>query len=619
MCGIVAIYAYHPSAPAVSRAECLSIRDHMARRGPDGADAWFDGTGRVAMGHRRLAIIDVNSRSDQPMRSAQDRTAIVFNGEIYNYRALRGALNDVAWRTSGDTEVLLTLLARDGEAALPRLRGMYAFAFFDAQRHALLLARDPYGIKPLYVADDGWTLRVASSVRALLAGGQVSRRPEPAAQVGFLLSGSVPEPFTHYQQIRALPPGGAQWYDESGPLIPKVWAQLGSAYAQPERTVDIAAELESSVAQHLEADVPVAVFLSAGIDSSALLAMMRSHQQQQIQAITLGFADFAGSAQDETPLAGDVARHYGAAHQVRKVTFSEFEADLEAFLGQMDQPTIDGWNSWFVAKAAHEQGIKVALSGLGGDELFGGYPSFRELPRAHKWLSLPAQLPVLPRLWRQLSAPFLNGSGRRSPKFASLFELASSWAGLYQLRRGLFMPHELAGLLPPDVVRDGLARLAESAPAQRELSCTPDNDYARVAVLESSLYMRNQLLRDTDWASMAHSLEVRVPLVDWALLNALAAKLMRSPVDGKRALALAPKRALPASVVNRPKTGFTTPIGDWISRSAALSDAYEKLPARARDWHWSRRYALVLLQQFDFDFRVPERPWHERALQVSTR
>ena len=236
MCGIAGIYAYHYAANAVDRAELRRIRDHMAARGPDGLGEWYSQDERVGFGHRRLTIIDLSERGAQPMMSADGKLVVTFNGEIYNYRQLRASLEarGCVFRTQTDTEVLLHLYAEKGEAMVNDLRGMFAFGLWDAEKNALLLARDPYGIKPLYYADDGWTLRFASQVKALLAGGKVSRNPEPAGWVGFCLFGSVPEPFTTYQEIRALPAGSTLWVDRVGTRETKQYFSIADTYCRAE-------------------------------------------------------------------------------------------------------------------------------------------------------------------------------------------------------------------------------------------------------------------------------------------------------------------------------------------------------------------------------------------------
>ena len=236
MCGIAGIYAYHCAADGVDRAELTRIRDHMAARGPDGSGAWLSQDGRVGFGHRRLSIIDLSDRAAQPMESADGKLVVTFNGEIYNYKALRAQLEAVGcvFRTQSDTEVLLHLYAAKGAAMVHDLRGMFAFGIWDLEKCGLLLARDPYGIKPLYYADNGHTLRFASQVKALIAGGKVSKDPEPAGWVGFHIFGSVPEPFTIYREIRTLPAGSTVWVDSHGASEPARYFSIAEVYTRAE-------------------------------------------------------------------------------------------------------------------------------------------------------------------------------------------------------------------------------------------------------------------------------------------------------------------------------------------------------------------------------------------------
>ena len=255
-----------------------------------------------------------------------------------------------------------------------------------------------------------------------------------------------------------------------------------------------------SVRAHLLADVEVGVFLSAGIDSGALLGLMRDAGHQQTRAITLAFEEFCGTAEDEAPLAERVAEHYGARHFVRRVSEREFMDDLPAILAAMDQPSIDGVNTWFVAKAAREAGLKVAISGLGGDELLAGYPSFVDVSRWHRRFGPLAMVPGLGRLTRSLIERVKPGLARARPKMMGVLEYASTWSGAYLLRRGLFLPYELDQIMDPDIAREGLRRLRPLHRLAATLTPDPGSDVARVCVLESSHYLRNQLLRDTDWA-----------------------------------------------------------------------------------------------------------------------
>jgi asparagine synthase (glutamine-hydrolysing) len=643
MCGIAGIYAHHPAAGAVERGEMRLIRDHMRARGPDGKGEWYSDDGRLALGHRRLAIIDLSERGAQPMVSADGSLAVTFNGEIYNYRALRDGLEarGRSFRSDSDTEVLLHLYAEKGEAMVHELRGMFAFGLWDRDKGALLLARDPFGVKPLYYADDGTTLRFASQVKALIAGGGVSTDPEPAGIVGFYLFGSVPEPYTLYEQVRSVPAGSLLRVDGLGPGEPRpyfsvarVWRRAEQASPGPpeERREAVREALLDSVRHHMVADVPIGAFLSAGIDSGALLGLMSETLSapaarrrgrgggaaDALQTITLAFEEYRGTHDDESPIAAEVAARYGARQSTRFVSQSELAADLPRILEAMDQPTIDGINTWFVSKAAREAGLKVAVSGLGGDELFGGYPSFRDVPRWARLLWLPGRVPGLGRLAEQVQGSIAPLFSSVNPKAAGLLRYGGSYPGAYLLKRGLFLPHELPLLLDPDLARDGLSRLdplaligaaMSSSPAsgrgaprrdEARQGFGPKTAFGRVAALESALYMRNQLLRDTDWSSMAHSLEVRVPLVDAWLARDVARWLLRPLTPNrKHLLASSPENPLPGSVLKRRGSSFTTPIDRW-QKIEEGTQAWRRSSLLVRgSCPWARRWAYSVASGFE--------------------
>ncbi|MEI9805541.1 MAG: asparagine synthase (glutamine-hydrolyzing) [Pseudolabrys sp.] len=602
MCGIAGIYAYHYASNSIDRNELLAMRDHMVTRGPDGFGLWLDPAERVGFGHRRLAIIDLSDNGLQPMQTDDGSIVVTFNGEIYNYRELRNRLisKGFKFRTQSDTEVLLHLYADRGADMVGDLRGMFAFAIWDAKKRTVLLARDPLGIKPLYYSDDGWTFRFASQVKALLAGGKISRDPDAAGVVGFYLFGSVPEPFTSFRSIRAVPAGTTVLVGRTGPAAPRRYHSIASTYCEGEQgqapgaSPDYIREaLKDSVRSHLVADVPVGAFLSAGIDSGALVGLMRDVGAVDIQTITIGFEEFRGKNEDETTIAQEVAALYGTRHTSRVVTRSEFEADLPLIIQAMDQPSIDGVNTWFVSKAARELGLKVAISGLGGDELFGGYPSFRDIPRWVRLFSAPSHIPLLGAMARRLTEPLASHLGLNR-KAASMLEFGGSYAGAYLLKRGLYLPWELEQVLDRGTVREGLRRLAPLRLISETIEPRPRSAFARVATLESSLYMRNQLLRDTDWASMAHSLEVRVPLVDSVLLGQMA-KLADRPIN-KASLANAPLGPLPQAVVSRAKTGFTTPVRSWMH---SVIKKVERVPrsAAVAETSWAREWSRFIGRQ----------------------
>lgn len=592
MCGINGIFAFAGDTRP-DRAELLATREAMRARGPDGAGAWFSPNHGLALGHRRLSILDLAERSNQPMISSCGRFAVVFNGEIYNYPALRAELeaDGCVLRTTSDTEVLLHLYARRGAQMVHALRGMFAFAIWDDAAGTLFLARDPYGIKPLYYACTGTTFRFASQVKALLAGGAIATEPDPAGVVGFFLWGHVPEPFTCYRAIRALPAGHTLLVTADGVGSPQLYASIASAFAEgaarPAPSTDIEhmikAAVRDSAAAHLLADVEVGLFLSAGVDSGALLGLMRDVGQHRIRAITLAYDEFRGTPADEAPLAATVAQAYGADHIVRRVGRAEFEADLPLIFAAMDQPSVDGINVWFASKAAREVGLKVVLCGAGGDEILAGYASFVTIPRTVRLAGPLAAVPGLGqgarRIVRGLKLALDN------PKLAGALEFGRSYPAAYLLRRGMHLPFELSDILAPDLIREGLAHLDPLARIAASLQPEPANPLSKVAALESANYLRAQLLRDADWAGMAHNIEVRTPLVDYTLLRAVASAVPSLTAGrGKRALAQAPSLPLPEAVVNRPKTGFGVPTRAWTTASTAQMPIGARLTSR----HWSR-------------------------------
>jgi asparagine synthase (glutamine-hydrolysing) len=582
MCGIAGIFAYGVGAPPVDERELLAVRDAMARRGPDGARAWFSPDRRVGLGHRRLAIIDLSESGAQPMAydppdappsPAGHRYVITFNGEIYNYRELRTRLEaeGETFASRSDTEVILHLYHRHGAQAVRLLRGMYAFALWDRERRGVLLARDPFGIKPLYYADDGATLRFASQVKALLAGGAIDPAPEPAGHAGFFLFGSVPEPFTLHRAVKGLPAGSMLWIDAEGTqrldhFFETTQVLAATPGAPPPSAEELRAALLDSVRAHLVADVPVGVFLSSGLDSATIAALAAEAGSGELVTMTLAFDEFAGTPFDEAPLAEEVARGLGSRHRTVRVTGADFRRRLPDVLTAMDQPSIDGVNVYFVAEAAAGLGLKVALSGLGGDEMFAGYDVFRQVPRLVNAVRPVARPRLIGWLLRRLAAPLLGRVA--SPKHAGLLEYGGTYGGAYLLKRGLFMPWELPQVMDPDLARAGLDALQ---PLARLDGCHAPLAGARpkVTALETAWYMRNQLLRDADWAGMAHSLEIRVPLVDEALFRRLAPSLGHPRAPGKRAMAATPARALPAAVLDRPKTGFAVPVREWLAGETA--------------------------------------------------
>lgn len=590
MCGVAGIFGYADKAPAVSLPELRDIRDRMAVRGPDGSGEWFSAGSNIALAHRRLSVIDLSENASQPMASSDGQYVISFNGEIYNYKSLRERLEKegVVFKSSSDTEVILELYRKEGVKMLNSLRGMFAFLLWDSVEKKLLAARDPYGIKPLYYADDGYSFYAASSVKALLQSPRISKNLSAGGITGFLSWGSVPEPFTLYEAIRQLPAGACLevFSDKPNRMTSyfSVSAQFNSSGLEKYTPSSVYEALLDSVKHHFVADVPVAIFLSSGLDSSVILALAADAGFSGIKTVTLAFEEFQGSEQDESLQAARFAAKAGFEHHIHTVTRSDFENELPKILDLMDQPSIDGINTYFVSRAAHRLGLKVALSGLGGDELFGGYPSFQDVPA---WAAK-----MRPLQWARFVEPFFRLAVKsllpHQPKAAGMLAFGGTIPGTYYLKRGLFMPWEIEEILGREFAAVGFGELKLLTRLGDMLLPDPAKDFSRVAVLESCQYMRNQLLRDADWAGMAHSVEIRTPFVDSFLLKRLAPMLAaKESVNKKDILNEMLDKELPEYILQKPKTGFSIPVKDWIGNKNCGDHV-----------HWSREWALQVLEKF---------------------
>lgn len=594
MCGIAGQFNYCSPGQAVDEQGLLALRDSMVHRGPDDAGIWISEELHLGLVHRRLSILDLSEKGRQPMATPDGLVRIVFNGEIYNFRSLRRELEDKGYqfRSNTDTEVLLYLYQEKGLAMVHELRGMYAFAIWDEQKQTLALVRDPFGIKPLYYADTGTSILFASEVKALRKLDAVDTAIEPAGAVGFFLLGHVPEPYTLHKGIRQLPAGSTLEVARDGRCNIRTFCDISEILAQDkskngsrrlseeEWREQFSEALRDTIEHHLIADVPTGFFLSAGLDSSMLVYLASRIQSETVHTVSLGFDEYRGTEGDETKLAEETARTCHTTHQTRWIGREDFSAALDGFLSVMDQPTIDGLNTYFVSRVAREAGLTVAISGLGGDELFGSYPSFTDVPRAVGLCSRVPNVSFFGKWFRVLSAPLLRHF--TSTKYAGLFEYGSSYEGAYLLRRGLFMPWELPDVLDPEIASLGWQEL-EPLLLRDESLKQISSPRAKVSALEMKWYMRNRLLRDADWAGMAHSLEIRVPFVDLPLLRSLSHLLPQSASCTKNDLFRRLGTGMPESILNRQKTAFHVPVHQWL---------FKEFPEqkRERGWRgWARR------------------------------
>ncbi|HVE77041.1 MAG TPA: asparagine synthase (glutamine-hydrolyzing) [Actinomycetota bacterium] len=572
----------------------------LAHRGPDesGSQSFQDGDRICLLAHTRLKIVDLSERAAQPMTNEDGTVWLIYNGELYNHRELRKELEAKGHRfvSDSDTEVVVHLYEdhrREPVAMLHELRGMFGFAIYDRTERRLFIARDRFGIKPMYTASlPNGGLGFASEVRALVKGGLAQGNPDPQAVSDFLCWGSVVRPHTIIEGVRELPPGHALIWAEGKSREVQWWRpRLGNASSQNGHPIaTFKAALEDSVRRHLIADRPVGVFLSGGVDSGAVLAT--AARLGPVKTLTVSFPD---EPNDESEQAAETALAAGAEHQLVPITGTEIRRDLNTMISAMDQPTSDGINSWIVSRAASQAGLVVALSGLGGDELFMGYPTFRRAP----WLlTARAPLAALPGpMRRRLFSYAMSKSG--SGKGPRLINPLDGVAGAYLASRGLMLAYTARA----DAYLKSILQSGHGSRAVKD----------RVTELELGHYMQNQLLRDTDQMSMSHSIEVRVPLLD----DVVAQTALGFPagVRGKGKTLIQMSSGLPH---HRRKQPFALPFASWIRgplkdvvKQAVLStDApFGHLVdgnLRRRIWegfengtvHWSRPWALTVLRMW---------------------
>jgi len=635
MCGIAGALFWDDSRQAASSVEIVrAMTDALRHRGPDGEGVVRcvppagSGRGPVAtLGHRRLAIIDLSDRAAQPMASPRVPVWISFNGEIYNFQALRRELEarGRTFHSDSDTEVLLQGYEQWGADVLPRLEGMFAVAIWDARRAELLIARDRLGIKPVYVYESPQGVVFASEVRALLASGLVARRLDLVALEQFLAYQSVPPPRTLVDGVRMLAPGHHLTIGASRRAAERRYWDLLDAAAPDARRATLAESrvrvgelLAEATRAHLVSDVPVGVFLSGGIDSSALVALM---QRSGVVPHSFGIA-FPGTSYDESHYARVVARAYGAAHTEIPLTEAELCGQLPDAIGSVDHPSGDGINTYVVSRAVRAAGVKVALSGLGGDEFFGGYPSFRRLGRFAAYARAWRRSPRPVRAVAAAAVRTLGGASVSSVKTAALLESDGSLPQTFPVMRQLFSIAERGALVGADLVAastragDPYVTLLERAVAGH-----PDAGLmSLVSYAEARTYMHDVLLRDTDQMSMRHGLEVRVPLLDHRLVEyvmGLPDAVKTSGDRPKRLLLESLGTTLPDECVNRPKRGFVLPFDVWMRgdlrpfcehhlgpdglarrapfHAAALDRLWQSFLANDGRTSWSRPWTLAAL------------------------
>ena len=612
MCGIAGVVQRQP----MKQDQTLvvnAMRDRLRHRGPDDQGVFLDQSGLAALAHARLSILDLTPNGHQPMFSADERYVIVFNGEIYNFSALRREIEAKGhvFRSLSDTEVILHLYQQYGSHCVSKMEGMFAFAVWDTVERKCFLARDPLGIKPLYLWQNEGRLAFASEVRALLEANLGPRCLDPIALQGYFLFGSVQEPQTLVEGITTLPAGHwLEWRDGrcrteqfwTMKLCPAQAMRDGAAPSSSHHRHDAEHDrvsrkeaigtarcaLLETVQKHYVSDVPVSLFLSGGIDSTALLGLSNACGFERLRTFSISFheAEF-----NEGDLARQTARHFQTDHHDWKMEDSDGLRLIGDFLNAMDQPSNDGFNTFCVSKFAHDHGAKVVLSGLGGDELFGGYPSFNRIP---KLLKLHHYASFAGRSARHGAASIVDAlPSPRAKRIASFLRGDGSVDAAYWTMRGFFLPRETEHLLRHYTGQS--SPNSDLPPSFLPRDLDPKD---AVSFLETTQYMRNQLLRDSDVMSMAWGLELRVPLVDSHLLDSLAHIPSKYRLAAGKQLLLDAVPEIPEWIRSQPKRGFRFPFERWIDQSwASVFEQLEKsIPVKLGAWY--RRWSLYTLEHF---------------------
>ncbi len=552
--------------------------DALRHRGPDSSGTWDsrgttgtdldEGTACV-LGHTRLSIIDLSDASRQPMVSGDGRSILVYNGEVYNFAEIRKELEAGGERfvSSGDTEVVLKAFGRWGPACVERFRGMFAFGVWESRKKTLFLCRDRLGVKPLYWTEGPCGVAFASEVRALLASGASERVLSPRGLLGYLRYGSMEEPDTLISGVRSLPPGSTLTYRDGKAEVRRFWSLPAGpvgGISREEAVSGIDRLLHESVRLRLVSDVPFGIFLSGGVDSSALTAIASAESPRPVHTFTVVFDETEYS---EEQVAAETAHRFGCEHHSVRITGTEGARTFGDALAAQDQPSQDGLNTWLVSRAARQAGLSMTLSGLGSDEVFGGYENFRRFGRLLRWSRNAGRLPagLLAAAERRLARP---GARNRPRKALALATARGDVRLVYGVLRRMFTDAQLDMLVAGPAMRRG-AQEREIRGPSGEFDDLPSGVVDNVNLftrLEMSYYLRNTLLRDTDAMSMASSLEVRVPYLDHRLLEFVATVRGRMKLDRRvnKPLLVAAVPSLPAGIGTRPKVGFVLPLAEWF-------------------------------------------------------
>ncbi len=574
MCGITGIARFK------NRDECTEkvriMNNHIAHRGPDAEGIWSHDF--CVLGHRRLSIIDTSAAGNQPFHSEDRSLTVVFNGEIYNYLELRKELESThTFTTQTDTEVILAAYAKWGIDCVEHFFGMFAFALWDEKQSQLLIARDRLGVKPLYYSETEQGFVFASEIRAILSTGWIERRIDANAAADYLRYQTVHAPHTIIEGVYMLMPGHRMVVDAKGIRTERWWdltdnrVRLDGSESKESIHKHINELLRSSVELRMRADVPFGAFLSGGIDSSIVVGLMSRISSHPVNTFSITFNE---QAYDESPYSELIAKRFNTKHTAIQLSANHFLQMVPEALQAMDHPSGDGPNTYVVSKATREAGVKMALSGLGGDEVFAGYDVFRRMKalETKQWLN---SLPVAIRKNMGALVRAVKPSAASEKIAAALGQERIDLAHFYPLTRQVLYESEVNRLLKQRPLERNCVELLSQAVSGIRMPTL-----SKVSVLEMSTYMQNVLLRDADQMSMAHALEIRVPFLDHRLIEFVlgVSDKHKFPHTPKELLTESVGDLIPREIIDRPKMGFTFPWAVWM-RSELKSFCEEQLIA----------------------------------------
>ena len=586
MCGISGIYNSF-NKDINSRRIIEKIIKLQDKRGPDGSDIWQSNCNKITFGHNRLSIIDLSEKARQPFVSKDNNLIITFNGEIYNYKEIKKELiqKNIIFKSNSDTEVILESYKFWGINFLNKLRGMFSFAIWDNLKKKLILARDPFGIKPIYYLNKNGIYYFASQVKSLLSIENLTFEFSNAGIVSYYLWGNIQEPFTLYKNIQSLKKGTCLIIDEKGNEEMINYADLKSSILnseklkfndQNEKLTYLNSIIQETVNYHQVSDVPRTVLLSSGVDSNIILSSINENNKKNCSALTLDFK-YSGE-KNETILAKESADMNKIPHKISEISSTEFISLIEDFYKDMDSPTNDGFNNYLISYLAKKNNSKIIISGIGGDELFFGYPSFNLIPKINKNLKYLPKFNFINSFLKNSIYPFLKKNNLKT-KYSGILEYGREINSAFLLVRSLFLPFEIKELITPDVFEKGYEELDIINNSNKEIKEINDIRLS-IMYLEIKYYLCSKLLTDADWVSMSHSVELRTPFVDWFFFNKLIPIIKSDKSFNKLTAINCMEGKLPKNLSSRKKTGFAIPHNDYLNQLSVT----KKFANPIRDW-----------------------------------